>query len=206
MKATVKTLDNKEAGSVELNQDIFGVEPREDILQRVVRWQLAKRQAGTHQTKTQGAISGTGRKPWKQKGTGRARAGSLRSPHHRGGATVFGPVVRSHAFALPKKIRALGLKMALAAKLASQKLMVLDSEEIKSAKTKDVSAKVKALHNGSALFIAGDKVNENFAQAIANLPGIDALPAQGANVYDILKHDAVVITKDGLKQLEERLS
>lgn len=204
MKIDVITLDNKAAGSIELDESIFGLEPRADILQRVVRWQLAKRQAGTHKTKTISEISGTTKKPFRQKGTGRARQGSTRSAQFRGGATIFGPVVRSHAHDLTKKVRKLGLKTALSTKAKEGKLVVLDNAE-GSGKTKDLAAQVKALGWSSALIIDGAEVNETFKRAASNIIGIDVLPTQGANVYDILRRDTLVLTKAAVEKLGERL-
>ncbi|SOD88783.1 50S ribosomal protein L4 [Caenispirillum bisanense] len=204
MKVDVITLDNKSAGSVELAEDIFGLDVRGDLLHRVVRWQLAKRQAGTHKTKGISEISGTTKKPYKQKGTGHARQGSLRSPQYRGGATIFGPVVRSHAHDLPKKVRKLGLKTALSAKAKDGKLVVLDTAA-DVAKTKELAAKFKALGWSSVLIIDGEQVNEQFSRAARNIVGIDVLPQQGANVYDILRRDTLVLTKAAVEKLEERL-
>ncbi|MCA1939399.1 MAG: 50S ribosomal protein L4 [Caenispirillum bisanense] len=204
MKVDVITLDNKSAGSVELAEDIFGLDVRGDLLHRVVRWQLAKRQAGTHKTKGISEISGTTKKPYKQKGTGHARQGSLRSPQYRGGATIFGPVVRSHAHDLPKKVRKLGLKTALSAKAKDGKLVVLDAAA-DVAKTKELAAKFKALGWSSVLIIDGEQVNEQFSRAARNIVGIDVLPQQGANVYDILRRDTLVLTKAAVEKLEERL-
>ncbi|GAA0577771.1 50S ribosomal protein L4 [Caenispirillum bisanense] len=204
MKVDVITLDNKSAGSVELAEDIFGLDVRGDLLHRVVRWQLAKRQAGTHKTKGISEISGTTKKPYKQKGTGHARQGSLRSPQYRGGATIFGPVVRSHAHDLPKKVRKLGLKTALSAKAKDGKLVVLDTAA-DVAKTKELAAKFKALGWTSVLIIDGEQVNEQFSRAARNIVGIDVLPQQGANVYDILRRDTLVLTKAAVEKLEERL-
>lgn len=207
MKIAVKTLENKEAGSIDLKDAIFAIKSiRKDILARVIRYQLNKRQAGTHQTRTIDMISGTTKKPWAQKGTGRARQGSLRSPQFRGGATVFGPVVRSHATDLPKKVRQLGLKMALSSKQSEGKLIIVDSIDLKSAKTKDVTKVFKGLGLTSALVVAGEKVNDNFKKAVANIHTINVLPSIGANVYDILKHDTLILTKDAVQQLEARLS
>lgn len=204
MKCDVITLENKAAGSIELDDSVFGLEPRADILQRVVRWQLAKRQAGTHKTKGISEISGTTKKPYRQKGTGRARQGSLRATQFRGGATVFGPVVRSHAHDLPKKVRKLGLKTALSAKAKDGKLIVLDAAEA-DGKTKTLAAQVKALGWSNALVIDGPEVQEGFARAARNLPNLQVLPAQGANVYDILRRDTLVLTKAAVEKLEERL-
>jgi len=204
MKCDVITLDNSAAGSIELADDVFGLEVRVDLLQRVVRWQLAKRQAGTHKTKGISEISGTTKKPFKQKGTGRARQGSMRSAQFRGGATIFGPVVRSHAHDLPKKVRALGLKTALSAKLAEQKLIILDSA-VTEGKTKELVSKLEALGWGSTLVIDGAELNEGFKLAARNIPNFDVLPSQGANVYDILRRDTLVLTKAAVANLEERL-
>ncbi|GEO82214.1 50S ribosomal protein L4 [Pararhodospirillum oryzae] len=205
MKCEVKTLDGGDAGSVELSEAVFGLPVRTDLLHRMVRWQLARRQAGTHKTKGISEISGTTAKPFKQKGTGNARQGSKRSPQFRGGATIFGPVVRSHAHDLPKKVRKLGLKTALSAKLAAGQVVILDQARSESGKTKDLVAKFKALGLSRALFIDGPEVDEKFALAARNIVGIDVLPQQGANVYDILRRDTLVLTLDAVKHLEERL-
>lgn len=206
MKVSVKTLDNKSAGDVTLNKDLFGLEVREDLLQRAVVWQLNKRRAGTHKTKGVSEVSGTGKKPFNQKGTGRARAGTLRATQHRGGATVFGPVVRSHATDLPKRVRKLALKTALSSKAKDKQVIVLDNAEAKTHKTKDMVKALNALGLTSALFVMGDELNENFVRATSNIPHMDVLPAKAANVYDILQHDTLVLTKDAVKALEERLA
>jgi large subunit ribosomal protein L4 len=206
MKLDIINLDKKSVGSVDVSDDIFGAEVRGDIMHRVVRWQLAKRQAGTHKTKVVSEVSGTTKKPYKQKGTGSARQGSLRSAQMRGGGVIFGPVVRSHAFSLPKKIRALGLKSALSAKAKDGKLVVIESAAGgKEAKTKTLVAQLKKLGWTSALIVDGAQVDEGFARAARNIPGIDVLPTQGANVYDILRRDTLVLTKAALEKLEERL-
>jgi large subunit ribosomal protein L4 len=206
MKLDIINLDKKNVGSVDLSDAIFGVEVRGDIMHRVVRWQLAKRQAGTHKTKVISEVSGTTKKPYKQKGTGSARQGSLRSAQMRGGGVIFGPVVRSHAFSLPKKIRALGLKSALSAKAKDGKLVVIEAAGGgKEAKTKKLGAQFKKLGWTSVLIIDGAQVDEGFARAARNIPGIDVLPSQGANVYDILRRDTLVLTKAALEKLEERL-
>jgi large subunit ribosomal protein L4 len=205
MKQTILSWDNQELGEVKLPEDIFGQPLRPDILHRVVEWQRAKAQAGTHKTKGISDISGTTKKPWKQKGTGRARQGSLRSPQFRGGAVIFGPVVRSHAYDLPKKIRRLALKVALSAKYASGMLRVLESEELASPKTSDLANKLATLSLVKPLFISGDEVHANLQKACSNIPMCDVLPAHGANVMDILRHDHLVITRAGLKAIEERL-
>ena len=205
MKLDVQTLDGKKGGSVDLDDAIFGIkEVRKDILHRMVKYQLAKRRAGTHKTKEIGDVSGTTKKPYAQKGTGRARQGSLRSPQFRGGATIFGPVVRSHAHDLPKKVRALALKTALSSKQKEGKLLVW-SEASAAGKTKDLSAKLKKLGLASVLFIDGAVVNEKFALAARNIPNVDVLPQQGANVYDILRRDTLVLTKEAVQHLVERL-
>lgn len=205
MKAVVKTLENKDAGEITLDKDVFGLPAREDILQAAVRYQLNKRRAGTHKTKGISEISGTGKKPFRQKGTGSARAGSLRTPIHRGGATVFGPLPRSHATDMPKKVRKLALKTALSVKAANDKLIILDDAAAKTHKTKPMADALKALGIESAVIIGGGEVDVNFERATNNIPKIDVLPSQGANVYDILRRDVLVLTKDAVAQLTERL-
>ncbi len=205
MKLAVKTLDNGSAGDIELADEVFGVPVRKDILARMVQWQLAKRRAGTHKTKGISDIQGTTKKPWRQKGTGRARQGSLRSPQFRGGAVIFGPVVRSHAFGLQKKVRRLALKTALSAKQAEGKLVVLDDATLKDPKTRQLAERFEKLGWGSVLIIGGPVLDENFARAARNLPKVDVLPQQGANVYDILRRDTLVLTRDAVQHLEARL-
>jgi large subunit ribosomal protein L4 len=205
MKLTVRNLDNKEVGDIELADEVFGLPVRRDILARVVNWQLAKRRAGTHKTKGVSDISGTTKKPYKQKGTGRARQGSLRSPQFRGGAVIFGPVVRDHGFDLQKKVRKLGLKTALSAKQAEGKLVVINEAKVGEAKTKALRAQLDALGWDSVLIIDGAAVDEGFARAARNLPKVDVLPQQGANVYDILRRDLLVLTRAAAQQLEARL-
>src|SRR5215471_16894627 len=205
MKLTVRNLDNQEVGDIDLADEIFDLPIRRDILTRVVNWQLAKRRAGTHKTKGISEIQGTTRKPYKQKGTGRARQGSLRSPQFRGGATIFGPVVRSHAHDLNKKVRKLALKTALSSKVKDGKLIVWDDAAGGSGKTKELSAKLKKLNISSLLVISGPAVDEKFALAARNIPNVDVLPQQGANVYDILRRDTLVLTKAAVEHLVERL-
>jgi large subunit ribosomal protein L4 len=205
MKCDIISLDKKNVGSIDLPDAVFGVEVRRDILQRVVRWQLAKRQAGTHKAKVISEVSGTTKKPFKQKGTGSARQGSLRSPHMRGGGVIFGPVVRSHAHSLPKKIRVLGMRSALSSKAKDGKLIVIDDVAGKDMKTKALADRIKKLGWTSALIIDGQDVNESFVLAARNIKGIDVLPTQGANVYDILRRDTLVLTKSAVEKLEERL-
>jgi large subunit ribosomal protein L4 len=205
MKLVVRNLDNEEVGDIELAESVFGLPVRRDILARVVNWQLAKRRAGTHQTKGVSDVRGTTKKPYKQKGTGRARQGSLRSPQFRGGARIFGPVVRSHAFALQKKVRRLGLKTALSAKHSEGKLVVIDTARIAEAKTKALRARLDALGWASVLIIDGPVIDAAFALAARNLPQVDVLPQQGANVYDILHRDMLVLTRAAVQHLQARL-
>jgi large subunit ribosomal protein L4 len=204
MQIDIKTLDNGSAGSADLPDEIFAVTPRTDIMARVVHWQLAKRRAGTHKVKGMGEVSGTTKKPYKQKGTGNARQGSLRSPQFRTGGVVHGPVVRDHGYDLPKKVRRLGLISALSQKQAEGKLVVIDAAT-SSAKTKDLAAKLKLLGWTSTLFI-DRTVDGDFARASANIHRVDVLPAVGANVYDILQHDLLVLTTAAIDGLKERLA
>ncbi|MBN8966965.1 MAG: 50S ribosomal protein L4, partial [Rhizobiales bacterium] len=204
MELNVTTLEGKAAGSVKLSDEIFGLEPRTDIIQRVVNWQLAKRQAGTHKTKGRAEVWRTGKKMYKQKGTGGARHGSARVPQFRGGGRAFGPVVRSHAHDLPKKVRALGLRHALSAKAKDGGLVVIDNTELKDAKTKALIGHFSGLGLTSALIIDGAEVNNGFAQAARNIPQIGVLPIQGINVYDILRRQKLVLTKAALDALEAR--
>ncbi len=205
MQIDIKTLDNGSAGSAELPDALFSAQPRRDIIARVVEWQLAKRRAGTHKTKGMGEVSGTTKKPYKQKGTGNARQGSLRAPQFRTGGRVHGPVVRSHAFDLPKKVRRLGLISALSLKQAEGKLVVLDSVAGGTGKTRDLVGQVKGLGWTSALVIDGT-VDAEFRRASANIVGLDVLPTVGANVYDIIRHDWLVVTTAGIEGLKERLA
>ena len=206
MKCDVVTIENKKSGSVDLADGVFGVPVRRDILARMVNYQRAKRRAGTHMTKVISEIRGTTAKPYRQKGTGRARQGSLRSAQFRGGATIFGPRVRDHAHDLPKKVRRLALRCALSSKQAEGKLVVLDEAKLDEPKTAALASRLGALGWSNALIIAGAEVDGNFARAAANLPHIDVLPQQGINVYDILRRDTLVLTKDAVKHLEERLA
>jgi large subunit ribosomal protein L4 len=206
MDISVKTLDGTEAGTVALDDAIFGLEPRTDILYRVVRWQLAKRRAGTHAVKNRAEIWRTGKKMYKQKGTGNARHGSARVPQFRGGGRAFGPVVRSHEHDLPKKVRALGLKFALSAKVRDQQLIIVDNVALPEGKTKVLAERLEKLGLAKVLFIDGAEVDTNFGLAARNLPYIDVLPVQGINVYDILRHDTLVLTKAAVDALEERFN
>ena len=204
MELKVKTLDGKEAGSVQLSDAIFGLEPRKDIIQRCVNWQLAKRQAGTHKTQGRADVWRTGKKMYKQKGTGGARHGSARVPQFRGGGRAFGPVVRSHETCLPKKVRALALKYALSAKAKDGGLIVIDNAQIKDAKTKALVGHFSGLGLTNALIIDGAELNVSFATAARNIPNIDVLPIQGINVYDILRRQKLVLTKAAVDALEAR--
>ncbi|MEM9965297.1 MAG: 50S ribosomal protein L4, partial [Asticcacaulis sp.] len=195
-KLDVITLDNGKAGSVDLSDAVFGIEEiRSDILSRVVNWQLAKRRAGTHKVQTRNENSRTGKKMYKQKGSGGARHGSRRAPQFVGGSRAFGPVVRSHAFDLPKKVRSLGLRHALSSKLKSGSLIILDQAALEAPKTAALRAQFEALGLKNALFIAGPEVDNNFALASRNIPNIDVLPNAGLNVYDILRREKLVLTK-----------
>jgi large subunit ribosomal protein L4 len=205
MQLNVVTLDNKPAGTIEVADAIFGAPVRADILSRMVNYQLAKRRAGTHKTKGISDISGTTKKPFAQKGGGRARQGSLRSPQFRGGAVIFGPVVRSHATDLPKKVRRLALRTALSSKQAEGKLVIVDDVTSAQPKTAALAASFRTLGWASVLVVDGTEVNENFARAARNIPNVDVLPSQGANVYDILRRDVLVLTKSAVEQLEARL-
>ena len=205
MKTDVKTLDAGAAGSIDLSDDVFGLEPRADILQRVVRWQLAKRQAGTHKTLSRGETSYSTKKIYKQKGTGGARHGDRGVTQFRHGGNAKGPVVRSHAHDLTKKMRALGLRHALSAKASAGELTVLDTAALESGKTKDLKAAMAKLGLGKALVIDGAEVDAGFARAARMIDGVDVLPSAGANVYDILRRDQLVLTKAAVAALEERL-
>ncbi|MCO6390248.1 50S ribosomal protein L4 [Aliihoeflea aestuarii] len=204
MDLKVTTLSGDEAGKLKLSDEIFGLEPREDILQRVVRWQLAKKQQGTHKTKGRAEIARTGAKMYKQKGTGRARHSSARAPQFRGGGKAHGPVVRSHAHDLPKKLRALGLKHALSAKAKASDLIVIDDLVASDAKTKAIAANFVKLGLTNALVIGGAELDQNFKRAAANIANIDVLPVQGINVYDILRRGKLVLSKAAIEALEER--
>ncbi|GJD52313.1 50S ribosomal protein L4 [Methylobacterium crusticola] len=204
MKFEITTLDGAEAGSVELDEAIFGLEPRADLLHRCVRWQLAKRQAGTHATKTRSEISRTTKKLYKQKGTGNARHGAASAPQFRGGGRAHGPVVRSHAHDLPKKVRALALRHALSAKAKGDALIVLDDVRLEVGKTKVLKEHFGKLALSNALIIGGAEIDENFARAARNLPQIDVLPVQGINVYDILRREKLVLTRAAVDALEAR--
>jgi large subunit ribosomal protein L4 len=204
MQIDIKTLDNGSAGSVELAEEIFGAAPRADIMARVVHWQQSRRRAGTHKAKGLSEVSGTTKKPYRQKGTGNARQGSLRAPQFRTGGVVHGPVVRDHGYDLPKKVRRLGLISALSQKQAEGKLVVIDSAGGVE-KTKDLNAKLRVLGWTSALIVDA-AVDPLFLRASRNIQGLDVLPTVGANVYDILRHELLVVTSAGLEGLTARLS
>jgi large subunit ribosomal protein L4 len=204
MDLKVTTLAGKDAGKLTLSDEIFGLDPREDILQRVVRWQLATKQQGTHKAKGRAEISRTGAKMYKQKGTGRARHSSARVPQFRGGGKAHGPVVRDHSHDLPKKVRALGLKHALSAKAKSSSLIVIDDLSVKDAKTKALVSSFAALGLSNALMIGGAELDQNFKRAASNIPNIDVLPVQGINVHDILRRGTLVLSKAAVEALQER--
>jgi len=204
MELKVTTLDGKAAGSVELSDAIFGLDPRADLIQRCVNWQLAKRQRGTHKVKNRAEIWRTGKKMYRQKGTGGARHGSARVNIFRGGGRAFGPLVRSHAIDLPKKVRALALRHALSAKAKDGGIIVLDKTTVDAGKTRGLRDRFEKLGWSNALIIDGAEVNANFRLAARNIPNIDVLPVQGINVYDILRRHTLVLTKAALDALEAR--
>ena len=204
MELKITTLEGKEAGKVNLPDAIFGLEPRSDILQRCVNWQLAKRQRGTHKIKLKAEIWRTGKKMYAQKGTGGARHGSARVPQFRGGGRAFGPVVRSHAHDLPKKVRALALRHALSSKAKDGGIVVLDKAAVKEPKTKALAAQFGKLGLSNALIVDGATLDANFTTAARNIPNIDVLPVQGINVYDILRRKTLVLTKAAVGALEAR--
>ncbi|MHC8509393.1 MAG: 50S ribosomal protein L4 [Rhodospirillales bacterium] len=205
MKADVISLDNKKVGDVELDDAVFGLEVRADLLARYVNWQLANRRQGTHSVKGRSDVSGRKGKAFRQKGTGRARQGTHRAPQHRGGGIVHGPTPRSHGFDLPKRVRRLALKTALSAKAKDGQLVILEGTALKNAKTSALAKHVAALGWTSALVIDGDAVDKTFIRAAGNLPGIDAMPQIGANVHDILRHETLVLTTAAAAKLSERL-
>ena len=204
MKVELKSIVNKKTGNIELADSVFGIVPREDIIARVIKWQLAKRRAGTHKVKSRSEIAKTGAKMFRQKGTGRARHGPSSVVQFRGGGVVHGPVVRDHGHYLPKKVRKLGLRSVLSAKVASGKLLILDKLQ-SDGKTASLRAKLYALGVSNALIIGDEKLDNQFAQAAANIPLVDVLPSQGINVYDAVRRDMLVMTKEAVKNVEERL-
>ncbi|MBY8915376.1 50S ribosomal protein L4 [Nitratireductor rhodophyticola] len=204
MDIKVTTLAGKDAGKLKISDEIFGLDPREDILHRVVRWQLAKKQQGTHKTKGRSEISRTGAKMYRQKGTGRARHSSARVPQFRGGGRAHGPVVRDHSHDLPKKVRALGLKHALSAKAKDSSLIIIDDLALADGKTKSLVESFAKLGLSNALLIGGAEVDAGFKRAAQNIANIDVLPVQGINVYDILRRGTLVLSKAAVEALEER--
>jgi large subunit ribosomal protein L4 len=204
VKLDITSLDGESAGSIELSDEIFGLEPRVDLIARMVRWQLAKRRAGTHAVKNRADIARTGKKMYKQKGTGGARHGSARVPQFRGGGRAFGPQVRSHAHDLPKKVRALALRHALSAKAKDGAILVWTDVDLPEAKTKALKTRFDKIGLVSALIIDGAQPSENIRLASHNLPAIDVLPVQGINVYDILRREKLVLTKAAVEALEAR--
>lgn len=205
MKAKVITIDNKASGDIDLPDGIYGLEVRPDLLHRMVNYQLAKRRAGTHKVKSRSEIRGTASKIFRQKGGGRARHRNRKAPIFVGGGQAFGPKPRSHAHDLPKKVRKLALKTALSAKMADKKVIILEDDSFKAPKTKVLSQKLEKIGISNALFITGVEPNRNFILASRNLVGIDVLPQQGANVYDILRRDNLVLTREAVSLLSERL-
>ena len=201
LKVSVKNLKGDVVGETELSTGIFQAPVRKDIITRVIVWQLAKRRSGNHKTKEIGDVSGTTRKPYKQKGTGRARQGSLRSPQFRGGAVIFGPVVRDHGFSLPKKVRKMGLRCALSARFLANNLTIVDQLSVDSPKTKEIIGKFPS----SVLLVGGEQVCANLKNAVANLHKVNILPRHGLNVYDIIKHDHVILSKEAVDYLEDFL-
>jgi len=206
MQLDIINFDGKKVGSVELTDSIFGLEPRADILHRVVTWQRAKSRAGTHAVKTVSDVQGSGKKAFKQKKTGNARQGERYNVHMRGGGVVHGPVVRDHSIDLPKKIRSLGLKMALSSKVQEGSLVIIDSEKLAAAKTNAFAKQLKKLNIASALFVGATELDENFKKSAANIANVDVLPTIGLNVLDILKHEKLVLTADAVKAVEARLA
>lgn len=205
MKCDVISLENKKIGSVDLDEAVFGAPVRADLMARTVNWQLAKKRFGNHKVKGRSEVAATNAKPMAQKGSGRARQGTSVAPQMRGGGVVFGPHVRDHSHSLQKKVRKLALKSALSSKQAEGKLFVIDAAKMKQAKTSEPVKNLSKLGWGTALVIDGTEIDENFALAAQNIVGIDILPTQGANVYDILRRDTLVLTKDAVEKLVERL-
>lgn len=206
MKLAIQTLAGNEAGSVEVSADVFGLEPRTDLIARMVRYQLAKRQQGTHQAQERSTINRTTKKMYKQKGTGGARHGSAKAPQFRGGGRAFGPISRSHAHDLPKKVRALALKHALSAKAKDANIIVLDKAEIAEPKTKLLLETLSKLGWSNALIIGGETLQDNFVLAARNIPNLDVLPVQGINVYDIVRREKLVLTTAALDAINARLA
>ncbi|MCI5059830.1 MAG: 50S ribosomal protein L4 [Alphaproteobacteria bacterium] len=205
MKVAVKTLENKDAGEITLDKDVFGTDARGDVIHQMVKYQLNKRQGGNHKTQERHEVSGTGKKPFAQKGTGRARAGDLKRNIDRGGQVAHGPKVRSHATELPRRVRQNAMKAALSVKAKEGKLIILDDAKAKDHKTKPMAAAMSRFGFDSALIVGGQEIDANFARATSNLPMVDVLPSQGANVYDIMRRDTLMLTKDAVADLTKRL-
>ena len=205
MQVNIINFDGKAVGKIDLQDSIFGLDARADVLHRVVTWQRAKSRAGTHAVKTVSDVAGSGKKAFKQKKTGNARQGERYNVHMRGGGVVHGPVVRDHSIDLPKKIRALGLKMAMSSKVKDGNFVVIESEKLTSAKTATFAKQLKKLDINSALFVGGETLDDNFKKSVANINNVDALPTIGLNVLDILKHDKLVLTADAVKAVQARL-
>ncbi|MEL6364832.1 MAG: 50S ribosomal protein L4 [Pseudomonadota bacterium] len=206
MKLDVLNLDAETVGSVDLDEAVYGLDPRRDILHRMVTYQLAKRQAGTHKTKERGEVAGTTKKFVRQKGSGGARHGNKKAPQFRGGGKAHGPRVRSHAIDLPKKVRRLALRHALSAKAGAGELIVIDEAKLADAKTKSLVSAFAKLELKNALIVDGGEVDANFKMAARNIPSVDVLPAIGANVYDILRHEKLVLTKSAVEGIAARLA
>lgn len=204
MELQVKTLEGGAAGSITVSDEIFGLDPRTDLIHRVVRWQLAKRQAGTHKSLGRSEVSGTTKKFVRQKGSGGARHGNRKAPQFRGGGKAFGPIVRDHGHELPKKVRALGLKHVLSAKAKAESLIIVEDAKAAEAKTKALKSSFEKLGLNNALIIDGAELDANFALAARNIPMVDVLPVQGINVYDIMRANTLVLTKAAVSALEER--
>ncbi|MDP4593899.1 MAG: 50S ribosomal protein L4 [Beijerinckiaceae bacterium] len=206
MKIDVTSVDGAAAGSIELNESIFGLEPRSDLLARMVRYQLAKRRAGTHDVKNRAEINRTGKKMYKQKGSGGARHGSMRANLFRGGGRSFGPTPRSHAHDLPKKVRALALRHALSAKARDGGIIIWQDAQVEDGKTKSLWSSFEKSGLSSVLIIGGADLQDKFCLAARNIPNVDVLPVQGINVYDILRREKLVLTKAAIEALEARFS
>jgi len=205
MKLAIKTWDGKESGEITLEKTIFGLPVREDILNQMVKYQLANRRQGSHKTKTRAEVNATGKKAFAQKGTGRARTSTLVTPRHRGGGTAHGPVVRSHAINMNKKLRVLALKTALSAKVASKQLIIVKDAVAKSHKTKAMADAFTKMNIANAVVVTGKDIDANFDRATNNIPCIDVLNIDGANVYDILRRDNLVLTEEAVKELTAKL-
>lgn len=205
MKMTVKTIEGKDAGEITLEKSVFGIEANTDSIHKMVVYQQDKRRGGNAKTKERHEVSGTGKKPHAQKGTGRARAGDLKRNIDRGGGVVHGPRVRSHATALPRRIKQLAMKSVLSLKAKEGKLIILDDAKAKDHKTKPMAAAIQKMGLQSAVIVGGQEIDANFARATSNIPMIDVLPSQGANVYDMMRRDTLVLTKDAVADLTERL-